>query len=612
MMIAAAYLRFSDENSNPRSLDDQLVNVLARAAADRQFIPWEYVFADFAVTGTNARRGSYIVLKELLADEESRLTTIYIDDFSRGGRNQLEWLTLVKLVRRWGTRRVVGVTDGFDSSQAQSQLLVSLLASISQMTSEGIASRVKRGMNGAARRGTVTGRVPFGYRKVPRIDERGRPVIGQDGEPVNELAIDPAAAEIVRRIFRDRAAGNSMVTISRWMNEERVGGSNRWSCSKAMQILDRPLYLGVQIYNATYAVEVADDGRKEVRRRPRAEQVRRSVPHLRIISRSEYLAAHRVNRRRARLHSADTKKPRSRNDVFPTTLLSGALFCGYCRQEIKMARSANEGRTRQLACPSRIERTRGCQLTSGKSARLVEEKLVAYVVDTILTDARVPEIVEAVNRALAEEASRPGPDVAALRQSAAERTAMISRLVQLTEATESGDPVAEVKSRLAQLNRERRDIDVRIREAEAARARTATPLTEAGVRAMLGRLREVLNQDVAAAAPVLRKLLGRVEVRQKARENKKDRATWLLRFKPTLAQAALEVEVGSGCPDRTTWEFLCGANWITEPEVEVVVASGLPKYAEYREVVVQRINGGETGEAVARSLGISRGAVGDA
>jgi hypothetical protein len=46
--LAVAYLRFSDENSNPRSLDQQLLNVLNRSRRDGVFVPWQYVLADAA------------------------------------------------------------------------------------------------------------------------------------------------------------------------------------------------------------------------------------------------------------------------------------------------------------------------------------------------------------------------------------------------------------------------------------------------------------------------------------------------------------------------------------------------------------------------------------
>jgi len=54
--IGIVYLRFSDEGSNPRSLAQQAINVLTRARREGVFVPWEYVLADAAVSGTLACR----------------------------------------------------------------------------------------------------------------------------------------------------------------------------------------------------------------------------------------------------------------------------------------------------------------------------------------------------------------------------------------------------------------------------------------------------------------------------------------------------------------------------------------------------------------------------
>ena len=64
--LAVAYLRFSDENSNPRSLDQQLLNVLNRARRDGVFVPWHYVLADAAVSGTLACRTGYTLAKTIV------------------------------------------------------------------------------------------------------------------------------------------------------------------------------------------------------------------------------------------------------------------------------------------------------------------------------------------------------------------------------------------------------------------------------------------------------------------------------------------------------------------------------------------------------------------
>jgi len=64
--FGTAYVRFGDENSNPRSLDQQLLNVLTRARRDGVIVPWCFVLADAAVRGTLACRRGYTILKSIV------------------------------------------------------------------------------------------------------------------------------------------------------------------------------------------------------------------------------------------------------------------------------------------------------------------------------------------------------------------------------------------------------------------------------------------------------------------------------------------------------------------------------------------------------------------
>lgn len=63
--IAAAYLRYSSEKSNPRSLIQQLKRCLIKAHSNKHFIPLDAVFADAGVTGTTAGHRGYEMAKRL-------------------------------------------------------------------------------------------------------------------------------------------------------------------------------------------------------------------------------------------------------------------------------------------------------------------------------------------------------------------------------------------------------------------------------------------------------------------------------------------------------------------------------------------------------------------
>jgi hypothetical protein len=105
--IGLGYVRFSDEGSNPRSLDQQLINVLQRARRDGVFIPWCYVCADYAVSGTLACRRGYIVAKMLVEQRaETGVAWFIIDDLGRMNRNALESLRLGELVEATQVRLI--------------------------------------------------------------------------------------------------------------------------------------------------------------------------------------------------------------------------------------------------------------------------------------------------------------------------------------------------------------------------------------------------------------------------------------------------------------------------------------------------------------------------
>lgn len=113
------YDRYSCDNSSATSILDQMVRALDKAYSESCFIPWAYVFADFSISGLDASRqgdGSY---KAVLSDPKHLISTSYIDDFTRAGRDEIEWWRLAALSKRCN-KRLIGASDGFDLSNANS------------------------------------------------------------------------------------------------------------------------------------------------------------------------------------------------------------------------------------------------------------------------------------------------------------------------------------------------------------------------------------------------------------------------------------------------------------------------------------------------------------
>jgi hypothetical protein len=98
--LAGNYNRYSCDNSSPKSIIDQMVNGLDKARQEGRFVPWQYVFADYSVSGLNPSRQGYSSYKALLDDRNHLIETTYIDDFTRASRDEIEWWRLAYLSRR--------------------------------------------------------------------------------------------------------------------------------------------------------------------------------------------------------------------------------------------------------------------------------------------------------------------------------------------------------------------------------------------------------------------------------------------------------------------------------------------------------------------------------
>lgn len=192
--LGGAYARFSDEGSNPRSLNQQFVNILARAGRDDVFIPWEYVCGDAAISATLACRRGYRLLKTIVEQRgQTHVEWFVIDELSRTNRNVIESLRLNELVRRAGVR-LVGASDSFDNTSEQSKILLSMMATMHEMQIDQNASRVNRGMGDAFEQGRLVQPPGFGYRRVPFVDADGYPVKTRKGTDAKRAEVEPEQA----------------------------------------------------------------------------------------------------------------------------------------------------------------------------------------------------------------------------------------------------------------------------------------------------------------------------------------------------------------------------------------------------------------------------------
>lgn len=182
--LAAADARYSCDNSAPTSILDQMVNCLLKAHADCRFVPWEFVFTDYSVSGLDSGRRGYLNCKAVIDDPSKPLDTVYIDDFTRASRDSLEWWKLGWFCKR-RLLRMIGATDAFDLSSTDWDMKITIYGLASWLFIRSLQEKVGRGMKGAARRQTCLGKPPMGFTRKLMRDEAGNGVqLGQLQRPL--------------------------------------------------------------------------------------------------------------------------------------------------------------------------------------------------------------------------------------------------------------------------------------------------------------------------------------------------------------------------------------------------------------------------------------------
>jgi DNA invertase Pin-like site-specific DNA recombinase len=514
--LAVAYLRFSDENSNPRSLDQQLLNVLNRARRDGVFVPWHYVLADAAVSGTLACRTGYTLAKSLVERrEESGVAWFLIDDLSRLSRNTIESLRLGELADETGVR-VIGASDGFDSANPQSSLLLPVLGSMNEAFITQLRSKVKRGMDDAFRRGDNIQPPGVGYRLVEVKDADGNLVITHKGTIEKRAEIDPeAAAWIVRGAEMIAREGKSPIELARLFNEQKVGSRQTWSDNMIRKLYSRERLVGREVFRTTRQEKNRTTGKVRYVKLPQDQWLVRESPHLRILP-DELADAVRTKLNLAAQSFGRTAKDRTkkahRADLYPKVLIRP--ICGGCGTPMILGRSL--GKYQSFCCFNALHGIHGCTNRGYKSARIIDEAVLGTVRATLFTEDFLADRTADVNKRLAWIARQPIPSTKKLEQEIANEDRQLKRLthrldkvdvthlgVLVTKAEEMGRQLAAKRERLKELQR-------------ASRRPNVKSVKEQDVIAALTHLRDLLQGDVGIAAQLLKAVVGDVilETRQ--------------------------------------------------------------------------------------------------
>jgi hypothetical protein len=503
-------------------------------------------------------------------------------------------------------KRMIGASDGFDLNSPDWDVKITIYGLVSRLFLKGFRETSKRGMKGAARRGSCIGRLPIGWTRRVCRDNNGNIVVGRDGKLKCVPCIDPASKDHALLVYElDTQKKWSRCRIARHFNEQRIEGSDRWTAQSIRYILSNPAYVGVFIWNR-YRTEYDPDEERWTRiRNPRSEWEIYIDKTLALIPLNVWKQARRRIGMSRRTNPKTGKNP-SRNQNSATTLFSGTLVCGYCGEELTLYRS--DGKYKLMGCKNGPGRRCGCKLTTSKSTRIIEGALLKYLFDGILNNANLAGLVEKANAMLDVEARRPRRDVKPLSA----RVAKLQKRTRNLLATIADEDDAEVRRAYHQEVKKHRttitELAKEIEKASSGLAEPPKPLTVDGLRGLLSGIRDVCNQELPAAAEAIRALTGPISIREEKQPGRQRGARWIATFAADLL-AFLARRTGLvNYPDSATLDHLSTQKWIIPQSVDVAIEF-VPKHKAIAAKVADLSVKGSSPLTIARALSTSREAV---
>ena len=539
--VGVAYLRYSSENSNPRSLDQQLRNILNLAKRHELLIPWRFIFADSGVSGMTAGRIGYQRAKAAL-DSSPAPNALYFDDTSRLSRDMAETIQFCRELQERG-QQVHGASDGFDTTSEMYKASLGISGLVSELYVDGLRQKVKRGQADGFRNGRNLSSPPFGYHLVPETGPNGQPLLGRKNKILRKVVIHPEHAEIVREVFRRYLEdGASTIELARWLNATRADGRTNWGVSTVSDMLDRYTYVGIEIRNKTYQLKDRETGKITHCKRPRSEWQCRRVRHLRIIDRATWKA---VRKRRAERSSLFPEGSRGRVATYPKRLLR--LVCGCCGAHLVLGKS---GKYTEVKCPNALEGKQGCTHRGFKALKKIEGPILKLVGKCLVDPEVIAQIRERMAHWERTWANLPQADLVELEREVQSSKKQMERFV---ETIASDDELIETLApRLKTAQRELQEARERLSQAKNSRPAPLDPPTDQEILAALKDLHGILDQNPAVAAPVLLELIGEVTVSQQEEEGC-SKPVWYAEFRFRLPSLIRRVIPGFQAPDAQRW-----------------------------------------------------------
>lgn len=411
-MAAVIYARFSSHNQREESIEQQVAECKAYAAANGYDIVG--IYADSARSGRSDRRPQFQKLRR--DAEKGGFATIIAYKSNRIARNMLNAMMFETEVERYGIK-VLYAKEEFGNNAA-GRFALRTMMNVNQFFSENMGEDIKRNQADNALNCRANGPASYGYMR------------GEDGR----FVIDEETAPIVQEIFTLVACGQPFCDIADTLNNRgiRTRRGGLWKKSSFANILNNERYIGVYIF---------DDVRIEG-----------GMPE--IISKELFYKVQNILKNK--------KNPQGRHRESGDYLLTGKLFCGECGSHmIGMSGTSKSGSLHAYYVCNEKRSGGSCKKKNVKRD-YIEEKIAEGIKKYILQDEVINWIADTV-----EEYQRTQDEDADLMVLEARLSEVKKLTKNLLDAIEQGIVTMTTKARLLELEDEQSSLSQKITLAKA-------------------------------------------------------------------------------------------------------------------------------------------------
>ena len=457
MTRAALYARYSSDQQRAASIDDQFR--VCREHAERSGWTVAGGYRDAATSGASMilRPGIQALLEDA---RRGAFDIVVAEALDRVSRDQADVAALYKHLQFAGVM-IVTLAEG-----EINELHVGLKGTMNALFLKDLAAKTRRGLRGRVEQGRSGGGLCYGYDVVKATDAAGEPVRG--GRTINERE-----AAVVRRVFRDFAAGVSPRALARRLNDEGVPGPSgklwndstiRGHAKRGTGLVNNELYIGRLVWNRLRYIKNPETGKRVSRLNPPEQWIVKEVPELRIVDDALWQAVKaqqgEITERYATVIGAlqSARANRLNGAHRPRHLLSGLLECGVCGGPYSMRGQDRYGCSNHVMNGS-------CANGRGIRRTVLEERVLAGLREKLMA----PEAAAEAMRAWAEEANRLNRERRASGETdRRELAAVKKKTAAMIGVIEDGGYVQGMVDRLRELEARQHELEARLAAVPAA------------------------------------------------------------------------------------------------------------------------------------------------